>query len=135
MKKIIITVLASILITSTAAFAGSIQVGAKISSAFVDASGTETTTVGSVTGGAANSNSASVENNFVAIPSVYAEYSFDDASYASEGNAITIGVDYVFGSADEKWSGPDILLSNVKCFSTILAPSATARVAALLSFE
>ena len=100
MKKIIITVLASILITSTAAFAGSIQVGAKISSAFVDASGTETTTVGSVTGGAANSNSASVENNFVAIPSVYAEYSFDDASYASEGNAITIGVDYVFGSAD-----------------------------------
>ena len=30
MKKIIITVLASILITSTAAFAGSIQIGATV---------------------------------------------------------------------------------------------------------
>ena len=30
----------------------------------------------------------------------------------------------MFFDHDEKWSGPDILLSNVKCFSTILAPSA-----------
>ena len=100
MRKIIITVLASILITSTAAFAGSIQIGATVSSAFVDASGEEKTTTGTVTGGAVNTNTASVENNFVTIPSVYAEYSFDDASYASEGNGITFGVNYTFGSAD-----------------------------------
>lgn len=100
MKKIIITVLASILITSTAAFAGSVQIGATVNSAFVDASGEEKTTTGTVTGGAVNTNKASVENNFVTIPSVYAEYSFDDASYASEGNGITIGVNYTFGSAD-----------------------------------
>ena len=92
MRKIIITVLASILITSTAAFAGSIQIGATVSSAFVDASGEEKTTTGTVTGGAVNTNKASVENNFVTIPSIYAEYSLDDASYASEGNGITIGV-------------------------------------------
>ena len=100
MKKIIITAIATILLTSSAAFAGSFQVGAKVSSAFVDASGTEKTTSGTVTGGAVNTNNAVAENKWVTIPSVYGEYSFDDASWAGEGNGITLGINYTFGSAD-----------------------------------
>jgi hypothetical protein len=100
MKKIIITVLATIWLTSSAALAGSIQVGAKVSSAFIDASGNEKTTSGTVTGGAVNDNNAVADNEWVTIPSIYAEYSLDDASWASEGNGVTLGVNYTFGSAD-----------------------------------
>lgn len=100
MKKIIITVLATVFLTGSAAFAGSIQIGAKVSSAFVDASGTEKTTAGTVTGGAINTNSTSVDNKMVTIPSIYGEYSFDDASWGAEGNGITFGINYTFGSAD-----------------------------------
>ena len=63
MKKLIITVLTSIMLTSTAALAGSIQVGVKASQAFLEATGTETTTAGSVTGGAANTNTTTVDND------------------------------------------------------------------------
>jgi len=100
MKKLIITVLTSIMLTSSAAMAGSYAIGAKLSNAFIDASGTETTTAGDVTGGAANTNSASVSNDMVLIPSIYAEYMLDSSVWGSEGNEITFGINYTFGEAD-----------------------------------
>ena len=99
MKKLIITVLTSIMLTSTAAFAGSFQIGAKASQAFIEGSGTETTTVGTVTGGAANSNTKSVDNS-VTMPSMFVEYSFDSSVGGSEGNEITFGANWTFGEAD-----------------------------------
>ena len=70
MKKLTITVLTSIMLMSTAAFAGSVQVGAKMSQAFLEATGTETTTAGSVTGGAANTNTTTVDNDVI-LPSLF----------------------------------------------------------------
>ncbi len=99
MKKLIITVLTSIMLTSTVAFAGSIQMGAKLSHAFLEATGTETTTAGTVTGGAANTNTTTVDND-VTLPSLYAEYSFDSGMWGQEGNELTIGGIYTFGTAD-----------------------------------
>ena len=99
MKKLTITVLTSIMLMTTAAFAASFQIGAKGSQAFLEASGTETTTAGSVTGGAANTNTASVDNDF-ALPSVYAEFSLDSSIWGQEGNEITLGALYTFGDAD-----------------------------------
>jgi hypothetical protein len=99
MKKLIITVLTSIMLTSTAAFAGSFQIGAKVSQAFVEGSGTEKTTAGSVTGGAANTNTKSVDNN-ITMPSLFAEYSLDSSTWGSEGNEITFGANWTFGQAD-----------------------------------
>ena len=99
MKKLIITVFTSILLTSTAAFAGSIQVGVKASQAFIEATGTETTTAGTVTGGAKNTNSTSVDNS-APIAGAFVEYSFDSSLYGQEGNEITIGANMTFGDAD-----------------------------------
>lgn len=99
MKKIIITILASIALTSSSALAGSVQIGATISNMWIDAAGTETTTAGDVTGGAVNTNKATA-NNMAIIPALYLEYSFDDASWAGEGNGITLGVSMVEGTAD-----------------------------------
>ena len=98
MKKLI-TVLTSIMLMSTAAFAGSFQIGTKGSLAFLEATGTETTTAGAVTGGAANTNTASV-NNDVALPSLYAEYSLDSSLWGTEGNEITLGAQLTLGDAD-----------------------------------
>ena len=96
MRKIILTAVASMLISS-AAYAGSFGVG--ITGAFVEinGSGTETTTAGSISGGAANTNTRSVDNR-VGIPSGYLEYSLDPVSYA--GTGITLGVKLTPGSAD-----------------------------------
>ena len=98
MKKFIITVLASVLL-STTAFAGSLQVGTKISQAFIEADGTEKTTAGTVTGGAVNTNSTSVDNDVV-LGSLYAEYSLGSDMWGQEGNEITFGANYTFGEAD-----------------------------------
>ena len=98
MKKIIITVLASIML-STTAFAGSMQFGTKISQTFIEADGNEKTTTGSVAGGTANTNSKSVDNN-VMLGSIYAEYSLGSDVWGEEGNEITFGVNYTFGEAD-----------------------------------
>tara|TARA_A100001011_G_scaffold6093_1_gene6957 strand:- start:577 stop:1275 length:699 start_codon:yes stop_codon:yes gene_type:complete len=99
MKKLLVVFLTSIMLTSTAAFAGSISVGTKVSNAFIDASGTETTTAGSVTGGAINTNTTEVDNMAI-IPSIYVEYSLDSSVWGSEGNEITLGANYTFGEAD-----------------------------------
>jgi len=98
MKKIIITVLASIML-STTAFAGSMQFGTKISQTFIEADGNEKTTAGSVTGGTADTNSTSVDND-VTLGSIYAEYSLGSDVWGEEGNEITFGVNYTFGEAD-----------------------------------
>ena len=44
-----------------------------MSQAFLEATGTETTTAGSVTGGAANTNTTTVDNS---APSLFLEYSW-----------------------------------------------------------
>ena len=98
MKKIIITAIATIML-GTSAFAGSVQFGTKLSQNFIEASGTETTTAGTVTGGAANTNSTSVDNA-VTIASIFGEYSLDSSVWGDEGNEITFGANYTFGSAD-----------------------------------
>ena len=99
MKKLIFTVLTSIMLTSTAALAGSIQVGVKASQAFIEASGTETTTAGTVTGGAANTNSTSVDND-TPLAGAYLEYSLDSSVLGQEGNEVTFGAHMTFGDAD-----------------------------------
>ncbi len=96
MKKIIITAIASMLISS-AAYAGSFGVGVTGALVEISGSGTETTTAGSITGGAANTNTKSVDNE-VGIPSAYLEYSLDPVAYA--GTGITFGVKLTPGSAD-----------------------------------
>ena len=98
MNKIIITAIATIML-GTSAFAGSVQFGTKLSQNFIEASGTETTTAGTVTGGAANTNSTSVDNA-VTIASIFGEYSLDSSVWGDEGNEITFGANYTFGSAD-----------------------------------
>ena len=99
MKKLISIISSLFLISIVSAKA---EIGIGISGAYhmIDASGTEKTTSGTVTGGAVNTNNAVAENKWVTIPSVYGEYSFDDASWAGEGNGITLGINYTFGSAD-----------------------------------
>ena len=99
MKKLIIAVLTSLVLTGTTAFAGSIQIGTKASMAFIEASGNEKTTAGTVTGGTADTHSATANNN-VGIASMFAEYSFDSSLWGQDGNEITLGANYVFGDAD-----------------------------------
>ena len=89
MKKLYITILAT-LFGQTSAYAGSYNLG--ISGSFVDvnASGSETTTAGDVTGGAANTNSL-VDNQTI-IASIFAEYEMD--------SGMVFGFEHVPGSAD-----------------------------------
>jgi hypothetical protein len=94
MKKTILTILASFLLSSTA-YAGSFGVGVTGSYMNVEASGTETEGTAADT----STRKATVDND-VFIGSIYAEYSFDDASYAGEGNGLTIGYQITPGSAD-----------------------------------
>ena len=99
MKKLIITVLTTIMFIGTSAYAGSIQIGTKVSHAFIEADGKEVTTAGTVTGGSANTNTASVDN-VATIAGVYAEYSLGSSIWGQEGNEITLGAIYTFGDAD-----------------------------------
>ena len=94
-----ITILLSLFFISAQAVKAEIGIGITGAVHFLDASGTETTTAGSVTGGAANTNSTSVDNS-VTIPSIFAEYSLDSSIWGDEGNEITFGANYTFGSAD-----------------------------------
>ena len=93
MKKQILTIVASLMLT-TSAFAGSLGIGVTGSLFNVETSATETTTAGTVGGGAANTNSKTVKNNNLMSGSIYAEYTFDGFYGA------TLGVDYTPGSAD-----------------------------------
>ena len=98
MKKLIIA-LTSIMFIGTSAFAGSIQIGTKLSQTFIEAEGQEVTTKGSVAGGAANTNAASADNT-ATIAGAFVEYSLDSSMWGQEGNEITLGGTYYFGEAD-----------------------------------
>ena len=90
MKKILITILATFALAGVS-HAGSFGLGVSGSVVEVDGTGTETTTAGTVTGGAANTNSHSEKATSV-IGSIFAEYEFD--------NGFTVGYEHVPGSAD-----------------------------------
>ena len=93
MKKII-TILATLMLTSFSinlANAGGFTVGATASYMTIDASGSATE--------GDETTSANVDNNVV-IGSIFAEYSFDDVSWGSTGNGVTLGAQYIPGAAD-----------------------------------
>jgi len=90
MKKLYLTILAT-LFMSAYAYAGSYNLGVSGSLIDVNADGTETTTAGDVAGGAANTNSTSVDNQAI-IASIFAEYEMD--------GGIVFGFEHVPGSAD-----------------------------------
>ena len=90
LKNILIGLLATISLTSVA-YAGSFGLGVTGSYTKIEASG-------SVTDGD-ETNSKSVDNNEF-LGSIYAEFSFNDASWASAGNGITFGAQYTPGTAD-----------------------------------
>mgnify|MGYP001179865142 CR=1 FL=1 len=93
MKKQILTIIVSMMFAfaTSIANAGSFNVGVTGALAKVSASGTETTGAGA--SGAANTNSASVENDNVPIGSVFAEYQ-------SDFYGLTLGVEHIPGRAD-----------------------------------
>ena len=98
LKNMLIGLVATISLTSVA-YAGSFGLGVTGSYTKINASGSETesTVTGVTTSGEVTS--SSVDNNAI-IGSIYAEYSFDDASWGAAGNGITFGAEYTPGSAD-----------------------------------
>jgi|TARA_B100001059_G_C17618484_1_gene468243 hypothetical protein len=90
MKKIIISIIAFFALTG-ASFAGSWGIGASGSIAKVAADGTETTTAGTVAGGAANTNNKSVDE-IGALGSLFLDYETD--------SGIVIGFSHVPMSGD-----------------------------------
>ena len=90
MKKLLLIVASTLLITANA-FAGSFGIGAAGHIASVSADGTETTPTDT---GTENSVKSATAGNDVFIGSIFAEYSFGD------GEIFTFGVDYIPGSAD-----------------------------------
>ena len=93
MKKQLLSILVSAMfaLASTAANAGSFNVGVTGALAKVSATGSETTAAGDT--GAANTNSTSVENDRVPVGSIFAEYQ-------SDYFGITLGLEHIPGSAD-----------------------------------
>ena len=87
MKKILIGFFAS-LILSSAAFAGQYGIGVTGSFASISAEGTEADKDGTADTSVRKANAS----HDVVVPSVFAEYSFD--------NGFTLGYDYTLGSAD-----------------------------------
>jgi hypothetical protein len=92
MKKLIITIITSFALTSVS-YAGSFGIGVSGSLAKVSADGTETTDAGTVGGGAANTNTKSVDELGM-IGSIFLDYEFDGL------NGLVIGFSHVPGSAD-----------------------------------
>ena len=100
MKKIILTVFATLLISSSAV-AGGFTIGATGALMNIEADGSEKE-VGTATKALSDSetNTGSASNDAVPILSFFAEYSFDDTTYAGENNGFTIGYSMIPGSAD-----------------------------------
>ena len=98
LRNVLISLVATISLTSVA-YAGSFGLGVTGSYTKINASGSETesTVTGVTTSGEVTS--SSVDNNAI-IGSIYAEYSFDDASWGAAGNGITFGASYTPGTAD-----------------------------------
>jgi len=91
MKKIIITIIASLALTGVS-YAGSFGIGVSGSLALVSADGKEVTDAGTVAGGAANTNTKSVDELGM-IGSIFLDYEFDGL------NGLVIGFSHVPGSA------------------------------------
>jgi hypothetical protein len=90
MKKIILTIIATVALTG-ASYAGSFGIGVSGSLAHVSATGNEKTDVGTVTGGAINTNNAST-SDLGGIGTIFLDYQFD--------NGAVIGFSHVPFSAD-----------------------------------
>ena len=90
-KLLAILVSMSFALATSVANAASFNIGVTGAIATVDATGTETTNAGD--NGTANSNSKTVDNENVAIGSIFAEYE-------SDFYGITIGLEHIPGSAD-----------------------------------
>ena len=96
LKNTLIGFVAAISLTSVA-YAGSFGLGVTGSYTNINGSGTESDAAN--TGTESSVRTKSVDNNAI-LGSVYAEYSFDDASWGAAGNGITFGASYTPGSAD-----------------------------------
>ena len=96
LKNIILGLVVTISFTSVA-YAGSFGLGVTGSYTNINGSGTESDAAN--TGTESSVRTKSVDNN-ATLGSIYAEYSFDDASWGSTGNGITLGASYTPGSAD-----------------------------------
>ena len=114
MKKILITILATFALAGVS-HAGSFGVGVSGGIIQVEGSGTETTTAGTVAGGAKNTNSKDVDAASI-IGSVFAEYEFD--------NGWALGYEHVPGSADVSDQHKRDLLK----FSSIKPPRTKAKI-------
>ena len=90
MKKILLLTTALMFLTGVS-YAGSFGIGASGSLTKVAADGKETTGAGTVTGGAANTNTKSVDEISI-IGSIFLDYEFD--------SGIVLGFSHVPGSAD-----------------------------------
>ena len=98
LKNILIGLVATISLTS-AAYAGSFGLGVTGSYTMIDASGSETEATVSGVSSSGEVTKSSVDNNAF-LGSVFIEYSFNDASWASAGNGFTIGAEHTPGKAD-----------------------------------
>jgi len=96
LRNVLISLVATISLTSVA-YAGSFGLGVTGSYTKINGSGTESDAAN--TGTESSVRTKSVDNN-AALGSIYAEYSFDDASWGAAGNGITFGASYTPGSAD-----------------------------------
>ena len=94
MKKYFLTIVASLFMLSSNAFAGSLGMGVAGHLASVSADGTETTGTGTGESGTDNSVTSATAGNDFGFGSVFAEYNFGDSE------VFTLGVDYIPGSAD-----------------------------------
>ena len=90
MKKLILTIITSFALTGVS-YAGSFGIGVSGSLALVSADGKEVTDAGTVAGGAANTNTKSVDELGM-IGSIFLDYEFD--------NGIVLGYSHVPGTAE-----------------------------------
>jgi len=98
LKNILIGLVATISLTSVA-YAGSFGLGVTGSYSKIDASGSETEATVSGVSTSGEITKSSVDNNAF-LGSIFLEYSFNDVSWASAGNSITIGAKHTPGTAD-----------------------------------
>jgi len=99
MKKQILTVLAALMLTSTA-YAGSIGLGVQMSIASIDASGSETEVgTGTKTLSDSETTKGSASHDGAIIGAIYAEYNSDFLE-KGDGNSLTIGASLVPMGAD-----------------------------------
>ena len=93
MKKYILAILASTMLSATA-FAGGVNIGITASLVDISASGTETQV------GELEKNTKSGVGNDTAFGSAFIEYSMDNFSFTNAGNGLTVGYSSTPGEVD-----------------------------------